>query len=69
MGEMGNVYKILVGKTEGKRPLGRPSHGWEDNIKVDLSEIRFDGVDWINLAEDKDQWQAVVNTVMNLQVS
>jgi hypothetical protein len=69
MGEMGNVYKILVGKTEGKRPFGRPSHGWEDNIKVDLSEIGFDGMDWINLTEDKDQWQADVNTVMNLQVS
>jgi hypothetical protein len=62
------AYKILVGKPEGKRPLGRPRHGWVDNIKMDLREIGWDGVDWIDLAQDRDQWRALVNTVMNLQV-
>jgi hypothetical protein len=54
---------------EGKRPLGRPRCRWVDNIKMDLREIGWDGGDWINLAEDRDQWRAFVNTVMNLQVS
>jgi hypothetical protein len=58
----------LVGKLEEKRPLRRPRHTWEGNIRMDLSEIGWEGVDWIHLAQDRDQWQAVVNTVTNLQV-
>jgi hypothetical protein len=61
------VY-ILVGNPEGRRPLGRPRRRWEDNIKMDLREIRFGDVDWINLAQDRDRWRALVNTVMNLRV-
>ena len=56
---------LLAGKPEGKRPLGRPSQRWEDNIKMDLQEVRWDGMDWTDLAEDRDSWQAVVNAVMN----
>jgi hypothetical protein len=67
-GESRNAYRILVGKPEGKRPLGRPRRMWVDNIKMDLREIGWDGMDWIDLAQDKDQWRAVVNTVMNLRV-
>jgi hypothetical protein len=59
--------KILVGKPEGRRPLGRPRRRWEDNIKVDLWEIGFGDVDWIHLAQDRDRWRALVNTVMNLR--
>jgi hypothetical protein len=59
---------LLVGKPEGKRPLGRPRHRWMDNIKMDLREIGWDGKDWIDLAQDRDQWRALVNTVMNLRV-
>jgi hypothetical protein len=58
-----------VGKPEGKRPLGRQIHRWVNNIKMDLREIGWDGMDWIDLDEDRDQWRALVNTVMNLQVS
>jgi hypothetical protein len=58
---------ILVGKREGKRQLGRPRRRWVDNIKIDLRE-RWDGMDWIDLAKDRDQWRALVNTVMNLRV-
>jgi hypothetical protein len=54
---------------EGKRPLGRPRRRWVDNIKMDLREIGWDGVDWIDMAQDRDQWRALVNTVLNLQVS
>jgi hypothetical protein len=61
-------YSILVGKPEGKRPLGRPRRRWVDNIKIDHREIGWDGMDWIVLAQDRDQWRALVNTVMNLQV-
>jgi hypothetical protein len=61
MGEERNVYRVLMGTAEGKRPLGRPRHGWEDGIRVDLNE-------WIQLAQDRDRWQALVNTVMNLRV-
>jgi hypothetical protein len=67
MGEA-NAYRILVGKPKGKRPLGRSRHRWVDNIKIDLREIVWDRVDWTNLAEDRDQWRALVNTIMNLQV-
>jgi hypothetical protein len=68
MGETRNVYKILVGKPEGKTPLGRPRCRWVDNIKMDLRETGWDGMDWIELTQDRDQWRALVNTVMNLQV-
>jgi hypothetical protein len=57
-----------VGKPEGKRPLGRPSRRWEDNIKMDLSKLRWDCIDWIDLAQDRDQWRALVNRVVNLRV-
>jgi hypothetical protein len=68
MGKARNAYRILVGKPEGKRPLGRPRRRWVDNIKMDLGEIRWDGRDLIELAQDRDQWRALVNTVMNLRV-
>jgi hypothetical protein len=68
MGGMRNAYDILVGKPEGKRPLGRPRHRWEDNIRMNLREIGWEGVDWIHLAQDRDQWWALVNMVMNLWV-
>jgi hypothetical protein len=63
-----NSYRILVGKPEGNRPLGRPRRGWVDNIKMELSEIGWDGVDWIDVAQDRDQWRALVNMVLNLRV-
>jgi hypothetical protein len=59
---------MLVGKLEGKRPLGRPRHKWVDSIEIDLREIGWGGMDWIDLAQDSDQWRALVNTVMNLRV-
>jgi hypothetical protein len=65
-GEKRKVYRILVGKPEGKRPLGRPRRRWEDNIRMDLREIGWGGMDWIDLTVDRDQWRALVNTVMNL---
>jgi hypothetical protein len=65
MGEGGNVYRVLVGKPEGKRPLGRPRRRWEDGIKMDLTEIGWGGVEWIQLAQDRDRWRAVVSAVMN----
>jgi hypothetical protein len=68
MGETTNAYRILVGKPEGNRPLGRPRRRWVDNIKIDLRVIEWDGVDWIDLAQDRDQWRALLNTVMNLRV-
>jgi hypothetical protein len=68
MRETTNSYRILVGKPEGKRPLGRPRRRWEDNIRMGLREIGWDGMDWIDLAQDRDQWRALVNTVMNLRV-
>jgi hypothetical protein len=68
MGEKRNAYRVLVGKREGKRPLGRPRRRWEDNIKMDIREIGWGGMDWIDLAQDMDQWWALVNTVMNLRV-
>jgi hypothetical protein len=68
MGETRNVNRILVGKPEGKRPLGRPRRRLVDNIKMDLREIEWDGRDWIKLAQDRDRWRALVNTVINLRV-
>jgi hypothetical protein len=67
-GEGRGGYRVLVGRPEGKRPLGRPRHRWEDNIKMDLREIGIDGAYWIWLAQDRVQWRAFVNTVMNLRV-
>jgi hypothetical protein len=69
MGETRNEYRILVGKPEGKRPLERPRRRWVDNINIYLGEIGWDGMDWIDLAQDRDQWRALVNTVMNRRVS
>jgi hypothetical protein len=68
MEEKRKVYKVLVGKPKGKRPLGRPRCRWEDRIRMDLREIGLGGVDWIRLSQDRDQWRAVVSVVMNLQV-
>jgi hypothetical protein len=68
MGEKRNAYRILVGKPEGRRPLGRPRRRWVDNIKMDLRDIGWDGVDWVDLAQDRHQWRALVNTVMNLRI-
>jgi hypothetical protein len=68
MGEEGNVYKVLMGKPEGKRALERPRHRWEDGIKMDLMEIGLGSVDWIHLAEDRDWWWALMIMVMNFQV-
>jgi hypothetical protein len=68
MEEKRNAYGILVGKPKGKRPLGRHRNRWEDNIQMDLRGTGWDGVDWIHLAQDRDQWRALVNMVMNLQV-
>jgi hypothetical protein len=67
-GEKRNAYTILVENPKGKRPLERPRRRWVDNIRMDLREIGRDGMDWIDLAQDRDQWRALVNTVMNLQV-
>ena len=68
MGEMRGVYKVLVGKPEGKSPLGRPRHRWEDNIKMELQEVGCRDMDWIELDQDRDRWRALVNAVMNLRV-
>jgi hypothetical protein len=68
MGEERKVYKVLVGKPEGQRPLGRPRRRWEDGIRMDLREIGLGGVDWIRQAQDRDRWWAVVSAVMNLRV-
>jgi hypothetical protein len=68
MGEERKLYKVLVGKREGKRPLRRPRHKWEDGIRMDLREIGLGGVDWIRMAQDRDRWRAVVSAVMNLRV-
>jgi hypothetical protein len=68
MGEERKVYKVLMGKPEGKKPLGRPRHRWEDGIRMDVREIGLGGVDWIRLAQDRDGWRAVVSAVMNLRV-
>jgi hypothetical protein len=68
MGEGRNAYRVLVGKPEGKQPLGRPKRRWEDVIKMDLREIGWGGVEWIHLAQDRDRWRDVVYAVMNLRV-
>jgi hypothetical protein len=68
MGEGKGVYRVLEGKPEGRRPLGRPRCRWEDNIKIDLQEVECGGMDWIELAQDKDRWRAPVNAVMNFRV-
>jgi len=67
MGEGRGVYKVLMGKPEGKRPLGRPKHRWDDNIKMDLQE-GCGGMDWIELAQDRDRWRAIVNAIMDFRV-
>jgi hypothetical protein len=68
MGEKRNMYRLLVGMSEGKRPLGRPRHRWVDNIIMDLVEMGWGGVDWIGLAQDRNRWRALVNSVLNLRV-
>jgi hypothetical protein len=68
MEEERKVYKVLVGKPEGKRPLGRPRRRWEDEIRMHITEIGLGCVDWIQLAQDRDRWQAVVSAVINLRV-
>jgi hypothetical protein len=67
MGEKRGAYRILVGRPEGRRRLGRPRRRWEDNIKMDLQDVVW-GIDWIELAQDRDRWRSVVNAVMNLRV-
>jgi hypothetical protein len=68
MGERRLIFRVLVGKSEGKRPLGRPRHRWEDNIKTDLKEVGCGGMDWIKLTQERDRWWARVNAVMILLV-
>jgi hypothetical protein len=68
MGEKRNGYRMLVEKPEGRRPIGRPRRKWVGNVKKDLTEIGWGGMDWIDLGQDRDQWRALVNTVMNLRV-
>jgi hypothetical protein len=69
MGEKRNAYRLLVGKPEGRRPLRRPRCRWVDNIRMDLVEVGWGDVDWIGLAQDRDRWRALVNSVSNLRVS
>ena len=68
MGEGRSVYRVLTGKPEGKRPLGKHRRGWENNIKMDLQEVGCGGMDWIELAQDRDRWRALVNVVVSLRV-
>jgi hypothetical protein len=67
-GEKKNAYRILMGKPEGKRPLGRPRRRWVENIRMDLGQVEWGGVDWIGVAQDKNRWSALVNLVLNLRV-
>ena len=69
MGEKRGVYRLLVGKLRGKRPLGRPWRRWEDNIKMELQEVGGGGMDWIDVAQDRESWRALVNSVMNRRVA
>jgi hypothetical protein len=69
MGEGRGVYRVLVGKPEGKRPLGRPRRKWEDNVRMDLQVVGWGFEDWIGLAHDRDRWRALVSAVRNLRVS
>ena len=68
MGERRRIFRVLMGKPEGKRPLGRPKHRWKDNIKMDLKEVGCGGMDWIELVQDGDRWRALLNPVMNPRV-
>ena len=68
MGDGRGVHRVLIGKPEGRRPLGRPRRRWEDNIKMDLQEVGCLGMDWMKLAQDRDRWRALVSTVMNFRV-
>jgi hypothetical protein len=68
MGEKRNAYRLLVGKPEGKKPLGRPRRRWVDNIRMDLGEVRWGDVDWIDLAKDRNRWRGLVNSVLKLRV-
>jgi len=68
MGERRGVYRVLVGKPDGKTPLGSPRRRWEDNIKMDIQDVGCRGMDWIELAQDRDRWRALVNAVMKLPV-
>jgi len=68
VGERRGIYRVLVGKPEGKRPLARPRHRWAGNIKMDLQEVGCGGMNWIELAQGRDSWQALLNAVMNLRV-
>jgi hypothetical protein len=69
MGERRDIYRILVGRPEGKRLLGRPRCRWEDNVKMDLQEVEYGCMGWIELAQDRDRWRALVNAIMDLQIS
>jgi hypothetical protein len=69
MGDRRGAYRVLVGRPEGKRPLGRPGRRWENNIKIDLQEVGWGGMDWIDVAQDRDRWRALVNAAVKLWVS
>ena len=68
MGEEREVYRVLVGKTEGRRPMGRPRRSWVNNIRMELQEVGCEYMDWIGLAQDRDRWRTLVSAVMNIQV-